>query len=64
MEHPYELMYAAAKDCVYVGVHARNTKRLPFDMTIYFGYEIIGQALPVPAELMSPCCSATATIDY
>ena len=63
-EHPYELMYAAAKDCVYVGIHARNTKRLPFDMTVYFGYETIGKTPPVPAELMSPCCSATATVDY
>ena len=63
-EHPYELMYAAAKDCVYVGIHARNTKRLPFDMTVYFGYEAIGKTPPVPAELMSPCCSATATVNY
>ena len=63
-EHPYELMYAAAKDCVYVGIHARNTKRLPFDMTIYFGYETIGKTPPVPVELMSPCCSATATAVY
>ena len=59
-EHPYELMYVAAKDCIYVGVHARNTKRLPFDMTIYFGYETIGESVPTPAELNSPCCSATA----
>ena len=63
-EHPYELMYIAAKDCVYVGIHARNTKRLPFDMTIYFGYETIGKTPPVPVELKSPCCSATATPVY
>ena len=63
-EHPYELMYVAARDCVYVGIHARNTKRLPFDMTVYFGYEIIGKTPPVPAELKSPCCSATATPVY
>ena len=61
-EHPYELMYVGAKDCVYVGVHARNTKRLPFDMTIYFGYETIGEdSETIPAALSSPCCSATAT---
>ena len=63
-EHPYELMYVAAKDCIYVGVHARNTKRLPFDMTVYFGYETIEDNIPTPAELNSPCCSATATVDY
>ena len=63
-EHPYELMYVATKDCVYVGVHARNTKRLPFDMTVYFGYETIGDETRVPLELQSPCCSATATVNY
>ena len=63
-EHPYELMYVAAKDCIYVGVHARNTKRLPFDMTIYFGYETVDESVPTPAELNSPCCSATATVEY
>ena len=63
-EHPYELMYVATKDCVYVGIHARNTKRLPYDMTIYFGYETIGLTPPVPVELKSPCCAATATPVY
>ena len=63
-EHPYELMYVAIKDCVYVGIHARNTKRLPYDMTIYFGYETIGLTPPVPVELKSPCCAATATPAY
>ena len=57
-------MYVAAKDCIYVGVHARNTKRLPFDMTIYFGYETIGESVPTPAELNSPCCSATESVEY
>lgn len=63
-EHPYELMYVAAKDCVYLGVHARNTKRLPFDMTVYFGYESVDETIKMPAELVSPCCSATATVNY
>lgn len=63
-EHPYELIYVASKDCVYVGIHARNTKRLPYDMTIYFGYETIGLTPPVPVELKSPCCAATATPVY
>ena len=42
-ERPYELMYISSNDCVYVGIHARNTKRLPFDMTVSIGYETIGQ---------------------
>ena len=63
-EHPYELMYVASKDCVYVGIHARNTKRLPYDMTIYFGYETIGPTPPLPVELKSPCCAATASPVY
>ena len=63
-EHPYELMYIASQDCVYVGIHARNTKRLPFDMTIYFGYQTVGVNDITPAELQSPCCSATATPNY
>ena len=60
-ERPYELMYISSNDCVYVGIHARNTKRLPFDMTVSIGYETIGQAPPPPAELMSKSCSKTAT---
>ena len=63
-ERPYELMYVATKDCVYVGIHARNTKRLPFDMTVSIGYEAIGQEVPMPPDLESPCCSATATVRY
>ena len=60
-ERPYELMYISSNDCVYVGIHARNTKRLPFDMTVSIGYETIGQEVPPPAELMSKSCSKTAT---
>ena len=53
-EHPYELMYIATKDCVYVGIHARNTRRLPFDMTVYFGFEQVEDETRVPLELQSP----------
>ena len=63
-ERPYELMYITNKEDVYVGIHARNTKRLPFDMTVFIAYETIGKEPPLPAELMSPCCSATATTEY
>ena len=63
-EKPYELMYVATKDCVYVGIHARNTKRLPFDMTVLIGYEAIGKEVPMPPDLQSPACSATATARY
>jgi len=61
MERPYELMYIGLNDAVYVGIHARNTKRLPFDMTVYIGYELLGEGEFKSPDLMSPCCSATAT---
>lgn len=63
-ERPYELMYITTKEDVYVGIHARNTKRLQYDMTVFIAYETIGKEPPLPVELMSPCCAATATVDY
>ena len=36
-EHPYDVMYVRPKDFFYVGFHARNTRRLPFDVTIRVG---------------------------
>ena len=36
-EHPYDLMYIKPGDTFYVGVHARNTRRLPYNIQIDIG---------------------------
>ena len=36
-EHPYDLMYISRYDYFYVGVHARNTRVLPYDFTLRIG---------------------------
>jgi len=38
-EHPYDLMYIKPRDFFYVGIHARNTKRLPYNIQIDIGNE-------------------------
>jgi hypothetical protein len=38
-EHPYDTMYIKPRDFFYVGIHARNTKRLPYNIQIDVGNE-------------------------
>ena len=38
-EHPYDKMYVGLKGWFYIGVHARNTKRLPYDISCVIGQE-------------------------
>ncbi len=38
-EHPFDLMYIQPRDFFYVGVHARNTKQLPYSIQIDIGNE-------------------------
>lgn len=38
-EHPYDKMYMKGLGCFYIGVHARNTKRLPYDIMCHVGLE-------------------------
>jgi len=38
-EHPYDKMYVPLKSFFYIGVHARNTKRLPYDIMCAIGQE-------------------------
>lgn len=38
-EHPYDLMYISRYDHFYIGVHARNTRVLPYDFTLRIGGE-------------------------
>ena len=40
-EHPYNKMYVPLKSFFYIGVHARNTKRLPYDIMCQIGQEYI-----------------------
>ena len=36
-EHPYNTMYVRGRSHFYIGVHARNTKRLPYDIMCTVG---------------------------
>ena len=38
-EHPYDLMYVRPYDVFYIGFHARNTRRLPYDVECEIGKE-------------------------
>ena len=40
-EHPYDLMYVKPLDFFYVGVHARNTRSLPYNIQINIGNEYV-----------------------
>ena len=41
-EHPYNKMYIREKGFFYLGVHARNTRRLPYNIECLIGNEYIG----------------------
>ena len=43
MEHPYEIMYINPKSFFYIGFHARNTKRLPYNVRMTVGDEFISE---------------------
>ena len=40
-EHAYNKMYVRRNDTFYIGLHARNTKRLPFDISCIVGLEYV-----------------------
>ena len=46
-EHPYDRMYVRIRDYFYIGFHARNTKRLPYNVECEIGQEYLSG---VPAE--------------
>ena len=37
IEHPYDRMYVSLNDVAYLGFHARNTKRLPYNVKVRVG---------------------------
>jgi hypothetical protein len=40
-EHPFDRMYVRTNDFFYIGIHARNTKRLPFNVECVLGQEFL-----------------------
>ena len=40
-EHPYDKMFVREKDHFYIGFHARNTKRLPYNVKCTVGQELV-----------------------
>ena len=42
-EHPYDVMYVPINDCFYIGFHARNTKRLPYNVRMTVNGELISK---------------------
>ena len=40
-EHPYDYMYCRLRDHFYIGIHARNTKRLPYNFSCEVGKEYL-----------------------
>lgn len=52
-EHPYDRMWVRAKDFFYIGIHARNTRRLPFDVSCIVGLKYANyESIPNKQEIM------------
>ena len=49
-EHPYDFMYVPLGSYFYVGFHARNTKRLPYNVRIAVAEQIIDSTTLKPEE--------------
>ena len=49
-EHPYDEMYIGAKEFFYLGFHARNTKRLPYNVRLDVGQEYLEYYELTPAQ--------------
>ena len=45
-EHPYDKMYVRLNDYFYIGFHARNTRRLPYNVNCVIGQEYISGLEP------------------
>ena len=45
-EHPYDKMYVRMNDYFYIGFHARNTRRLPYNVKCVIGQEYISGLEP------------------
>jgi hypothetical protein len=40
-EYPYDTIYISRDDYIYLGFHARNTKRIPYNVEMDIGYEYL-----------------------
>ena len=40
-EYPYDTIYINRNDYIYLGFHARNTRRLPYNVEMDIGYEYL-----------------------
>ena len=40
-EYPYDTIYISRNDYIYLGFHARNTRRLPYNIEMDIGYEYL-----------------------
>ena len=49
-EHPYDLMFIKPTDFFYIGFHARNTRRLPYNVTCTVGAVFTSSELMTPAQ--------------
>ena len=49
IEHPYDRMYVALNDVAYLGFHARNTKRLPYNVSVRVG-DVFGDISDLPPD--------------
>lgn len=54
MEHPYNKGYIRPNEWFYVGFHARNTRRLPLDITVVVGNEYKPQSIINERFIMRP----------
>ena len=50
-EHPYDVMYIKYNEPFYIGFHARNTKKLPYNIDCVIGQAEDGSPLPGFVEL-------------
>ena len=50
-EHPYDVMYVKYNEPFYIGFHARNTKRLPYNVQCIVGGYSLDEDLPPFGEL-------------
>ena len=50
-EHPYDIMYIRHNEPFYIGFHARNTRRLPYNVTCAIGNNSLNNDLPPFGEL-------------
>lgn len=58
-EHPYDTMYVGTSDYFYIGIHARNTRRLPYNIECVIGKSTQGtndgyvKRFNVPEDLLA-----------